>query len=70
MAFGEDASGISEDEIQRLLDMLAHPLVGVVHGFRDDGPSGPVTGYVLGTSRDSCARRIRLFADCVVDTKL
>ena len=70
LGFGEDASGISEDEIQRLLDMLAHPLVGVVHGFRDDGPSGAVMVYVLGTSRDSCARRIRLFADCVVDTKL
>ena len=67
LACGDEADGISEDEIQRLLDMLAHPLIGVVYGFSNDGQSGPVTDYVLGTSRDSCARRIRLFADSVAD---
>ena len=67
LAFGDEANGISEDEIQSLLDMLAHPLIGVVYGFRDDGQSGPATDYVLGTSRESCARRIRLFADSVAE---
>ena len=46
-----------------LLDMLAHPLIGVVYGFTDNGKNGPVTDYVLATSRDSCAQKIRLLAD-------
>ena len=69
LAFGDEADGISEDEIQRLLDMLAHPLIGVVYGFTDDSHSGLVTEYVLGTSRDTCARRIRLLAEFVADTQ-
>ena len=36
LAFGEEAKGVSQDEIQRLLDMLAHPLIGVVYGFGDN----------------------------------
>ena len=69
LAFGDEADGISEDEIQRLMDMLAHPLIGVVHGFSDDSHSGLVTEYVLGTSRDTCAGKIRLLAEFVGDTQ-
>ena len=63
LAFGEEAKGVSQDDIQRLLNMLAHPLIGVVHDFRENRQSGPGTDYVLATSRDSCAQKIRLLAD-------
>lgn len=63
LAFGEEAKGVSQDDIQRLLDVLAHPLIGFVYDFSDNGQSGPVTDYVLATSRESCAQKIRLLAD-------
>ena len=65
MAFGEEAKGVSQDDIQRLLEMLAHPLIGVIYGFTDNGPGEPITDFVLATSRDSSAQNIRLLADSV-----
>ena len=65
LAFGEQAHGVSKEDIQQLLEMLAHPLVGVVHGFGDNGQSGQITDFVMATSQDCCAERIRLLADSV-----
>ena len=62
LLLGEEAEGISEQEIQNLLDMLSHPLVGAVYGFSEDRRSGSKEGYVLATSRDACRRRIELLA--------
>ena len=47
---------VCESEIERLLQMLSHPLVGGL-----DGCSG--TGYVVATSPKVWARRIRLLGD-------
>ena len=69
MAFGEQARGVSQKDIQRLLEMLAHPLIGVVYGFGDNGQSGQMTDYVMATSLDCCAQRIRLLADSVASPK-
>ena len=69
LAFSEEANGISQEEIQRLLDMLAHPLIGVVYGFGNDEQGGPNTDYVLGTSRDVCLQRFRILADQVEKAK-
>lgn len=65
MAFGDEAQGVSQQDIQRLLEMLAHPLIGVVYSFTDNGPGEPITEFVLATSRDSSAQNIRLLADSV-----
>ena len=62
LSLGKEAEGISEREIQDLLDMLSHPLVGAVYGFSDDRRNGSKETYVLGTSRDACRRRIELLA--------
>ena len=45
--------------------MLAHPLIGLIYGYTDNGPGESITDFVLATSRDSCARNIRLLADSV-----
>ena len=66
MAFGEEAKGVSQDDIQRLLEILAHPLIGVIYSFTDNGPGEPITNFVLATSRDSRAQNIRLLADRVL----
>lgn len=65
MAFGEEAKGVSQEDIQRLLEMLAHPLIGIVHAFTDNGAGEPITDFVLATSRASFAQNIRLLADSV-----
>ena len=62
LLLGDEAEGVSEQEIQDLLDMLSHPLVGAVYGFGDDRRSGSKEGYVLATSREACRRRIELLA--------
>ena len=62
LLLGDEAEGIPEQEIEGLLDVLAHPLVGAVHGFSEDRRTGLKEGYVLGTSRDACRRRIELLA--------
>ena len=67
LAFREQAHEVSQEDIQRLLEMLAHPLIGVVYGFGDNGQSGQITDYVMATSRDCCAQRIRLLADSVAN---
>ena len=69
MAFGEEAKGVSQEDIQRLLEMLAHPLIGVIHSFTDNGPGEPITDFVLATSRDSSAQNIRLLADSVASAE-
>ena len=66
MAFGEEAKGVSQDDIQRLLEILAHPLIGVIYSFTDNGPGEPITNFVLATSRDPRAQNIRLLADRVL----
>ena len=62
LLLGDEAEGIFEQEIEGLLDMLSHPLVGAVHGFSEDQRTGLKEGYVLATSRDACRRRIELLA--------
>ena len=69
LAFGEQARGVSLEDIQRLLEMLAHPLIGVVFGFGENGQSGQMTEYVLANTRDCCAQRIRLLADSVANSE-
>ncbi len=51
----------SEDEIQGILDMLAHPLIGAVQSSRDDG-------YVLGTTREALHRPLELLGDELTTT--
>ena len=60
---GDQAAGVSQQEIKELLDMLSHPLVGAVHGFGEDRRTGSKEGYVLATSRTACRRRIELLAN-------
>ena len=62
LSLGEEAEGISEQEIRELLDMLSHPLVGAVHCFSGDEHPSLEDGFVLATSRDACRRRIELLA--------
>lgn len=69
LAFGEQARGVSLEDIQRLLEMLAHPLIGVVFGFGENGQSGQMTEYVLANTQDCCAERIRLLADNVANSE-
>ena len=63
LLLGEDAEGTSEREIQGLLDMLSHPLVGAVYRFREDWRAGSKEGYVLATSRSAGRRQIELLAN-------
>ena len=51
--------GTSESDIERLLEMLSHPLVGATDGC-------PKTGYVLATSLSMCAARLQLLGDEIV----
>ena len=68
LALDDRVEGVSEEDIQSLLDMLAHPLIGLVHA-QGNGNSDVKTRYVMATSRDCCARRIRLLADIVSDVE-
>jgi len=68
LALNDSVEGVSEEDIQSLLDMLAHPLIGLVHA-QGNGNSEVKTNYVMATSRDCCARRIRLLADIVSETE-
>ena len=63
LLLGDEADGVSEDEIKGLLDMLSHPLVGAVWCFRKERITGSKEGYVLATSRQACRRQIELLAD-------
>ena len=67
LLLGEDAEGISEQEIKDLLDMLSHPLVGAVYCFSGDQDGGGKDGYVLASSREACRWRIELLASEVGD---
>jgi hypothetical protein len=49
------AEGTSEDELQALLDTLASPLLGVLHGSKNDG-------YRVTTSAEVAKRRIEIVA--------
>jgi hypothetical protein len=49
------AEGTTEDELQALLDTLASPLLGVLHGSKDDG-------YRVTTSAKVGQRRIEIVA--------
>ena len=62
LLLGEEAEGISEQEVEDLLDMLSHPLVGAVYCFSGHGRGGAKEGYVLASSRDACRWRIELLA--------
>ena len=63
LLLGEEAEGISEGEIQGLLDVLSHPLIGAVYRFDDDETYEAKVGYVLATSREACQRLINTLAD-------
>ena len=69
MAFGEEARGVSQDDIHSLLQMLSHPLVGVVYGYRKSGADNTSSDFVLATSRGSYTHNIRLLADRVSNAK-
>ena len=62
LSLDEEAEGFSEGEIQDLLDMLSHPLIGAVHDFGKDQGSSSTGRYVLASNRDACRRRIELLA--------
>jgi hypothetical protein len=49
------AEGTTEDELQALLDTLASPLLGVLHGSKDDG-------YRVTTSAKVAQCRIEIVA--------
>lgn len=49
------ADGTTEDELQRLLETLASPLLGVLDG-------SPSSGYRVTTSADTCRRRVEVVA--------
>lgn len=53
------AEGSSQQEIQYILDTLAHPLIGAVDG-------DPRDGYVLATGHEVCRRRLYLLGDEMV----
>ena len=69
LSLGEEAKEYSEDEIQRLLVVLAHPLIGVVCNVPSDRHSPPKTGYVLATRRDVSRQRICMLGDAVAAEK-
>ena len=53
------ALGSSQEEIQDILDTLAHPIVGAVDGNDRDG-------YLLATGHEVCRRRLLLLGDEMV----
>jgi len=59
----KEAEGFSEDEIQGLLSMLSHPLIGAVYDFGKGQRNCSNGRYVLASSRDNCRRRIELLAN-------
>ncbi|MCY4214183.1 MAG: restriction endonuclease [Gammaproteobacteria bacterium] len=59
----KEAEGFSEDEIQGLLSMLSHPLIGAVYDFGKGQRNCSNRRYVLASSRDTCRRRIELLAN-------
>lgn len=63
LALDQEFDAISDDEIERLLDVLSHPLIGAVHRFDTDEPSIDKASYVPATSLDACRYNIRLLAD-------
>ena len=67
LTLDEAAEGVTEQEIQRLLDMLAHPVIGVLHRFADNQKNATHEEYVLATSRESATRKIRLLARSLLD---
>ena len=58
VALDDRVKGVSQRDIQNLLDMLAHPLIGLVHAEGNR--------YFMATSRNCCAQRIRLLANLVL----
>ena len=68
LALDDRVEGVSEEDIQSLLEMLAHPLIGLVHA-QDSGNSEAKDRYVMATGRDCCARRIRLLAEIVSEAE-
>lgn len=63
LAFGEEGDEISQEEIQQLLELLDHPLIGVISG-RTETPDS-TKKYVLASSAAVSAQRIRILADRV-----
>lgn len=69
LAFGEGGQEFSQEEIQQLLRVLAHPLIGVVYGFRDDATVEADEKYVVASSRSVSTQRIRILAGRVAEAE-